>query len=200
MTGTEPGLWSASTKNTGVMLTDREMWDSAVAAVRLEYAALSAPLRREVAVKVSQIRSLKGEIHSFAAGLDGAAICAACLGECCAKGKHHFTVADLLVFIASGEPLFAPAFSSGLCPYLGDGGCLMGAEFRPFNCIIFNCDRIEGLMEPAALERFSSLEKALRMVYMDMEQLFGNRFMSGLLMNYERDVLVKGTPILKRKA
>jgi hypothetical protein len=62
----------------------------------------------------------------------------------------------------------------------------MEAEYRPFNCVTFNCERIESLLRPADVERFYELEKKLRVLYGVMEKIFNNTFAHGLMANYER--------------
>lgn len=180
-------------------MTDREKWISAVALLSMEHASLSATLQDELRRKFRQIMALKDELHSFAESVNGSAICAGCKGECCACGKYHFTVIDTLAYLATDKPLFTPRFGGDHCPYQGDAGCLMEPATRPFNCITFNCECIEGLLCPSELERFYTLEKVLRLRYREVEELFGGSYMHGLLMNYERDVLAKGRPLLGEK-
>jgi hypothetical protein len=64
----------------------------------------------------------------------------------------------------------------------------MAPSYRPFTCVIFNCERVESLLEPQELERAVLLERELRALYRRFEVEFGNRFMGGLLMNCERDI------------
>jgi aminoglycoside phosphotransferase family enzyme len=73
----------------------------------------------------------------------------------------------------------------------------MEPEYRPFNCITFNCERVEGLMEPLEIERFHVIEQELIAMYKELEALFDNRFMYGLLINCERDLLREKTAILR---
>lgn len=180
-------------------MTDQEKWNKAVELLGREYVSLSSRLRDVVESKSRRMMELKGELHRFAEGADCSAICADCGGECCRSGKYHFTVVDALVCFSTGKPIVTPRFDRVHCPCLGEAGCLMEPAYRPFNCITFNCERIENRLEPAEVERFYSLEKALRLDYREVEEMFGNRYMHGLLMNFERDVLGKGLPILGGK-
>jgi len=68
--------------------------------------------------------------------------------------------------------------------------------YRPFNCIIFNCDRVEGLMEPLEKERLYEAERQLRGLYGEFEMLFGRRFMAGLLLGCQRDLVGQRTTLL----
>jgi hypothetical protein len=162
------------------------MWGKAVEAVAREYAALPCTLRTWIGERAAVIRERKIALSRLSQGVGGEGICAACRGECCARGRHHFTVIDLLVHLAAGRPLFSPDFAGDRCPWLGPAGCLMNPEYRPFNCVTFNCERVEGLLDPAVHDRFYRIEAELRAVYGEVEELFGNRFMQGLLLNYER--------------
>lgn len=142
------------------------------------------------------VRELKQNIHRYAEVLDGSAICAECGGQCCATGKHHFTVVDLLVFLAGEKPVVAPRFSSGWCPFLGDDGCIIEPEFRPYNCVTFNCDRIDCLLQPFEREAFMDTERKLRSAYRAIEEFFDNTFMQGLIITCERDLLRDRKPVL----
>lgn len=142
------------------------------------------------------VRELKRDIHQYAAAIDGSAICAECGGQCCATGKHHFTVVDLLVSLTEEKAVVVPRFSSGSCPFLGGEGCLMEPEFRPYNCVTFNCDRIDSLLPPFEREAFMNAERKLRSTYRAMEEFFGNTFMQGLIITCERDLLRDRKPVL----
>lgn len=179
-----------------VDVTDQEKWRQAVATVTHEYTALGPGLLARVAKCAEAVKSRKAGLHALTGMAGGRETCAGCGGECCLTGKYHFTVVDLLVYLAEGRGLFTPRFDNGRCPYLGDAGCLMEAAYRPFNCITFNCDRVEGMLEPLEQARFYTLERELRALYRELEMLFGNRFIEGLLMNYERALRQRGA-ILK---
>jgi hypothetical protein len=179
------------------VVTDREKWDRGVAAVREEYAALSPPQRAWLKERSSAVKSCKKGLHSIVEALGAGEICAECRGECCARGKNHVTVVDLLVYLADDRRLFSPSFERDLCPYLGETSCLMEPEYRPYNCITFICERVEGLLEPAEKERFYSVERELRALFEGFEQVFDNRFRAGLLINSERDLVQNRTSILR---
>ncbi len=174
------------------------MWGKAVAAVAGEYAALAPTLRVWVEKRTAAIREAKTALDAISQGVSAAEICAVCRGECCARGRHHVTVIDLLVHLAAGRPLGTPDFASVHCPWLGTAGCCMEPAYRPFNCVTFNCERVEGLLEPLVLESFYRAEEKLRALYGEVEDFFGNRFMQGLLLSYERAVV--GDGILLRVA
>jgi hypothetical protein len=177
-------------------VTDEELWRTGIAALAREYGALSPALRERVAELAVQVREAKQALHDCVAVVNVGTICADCRGECCARGKNHVTVIDLLVCLVEGRELVSPRFGNDLCPYLGEIGCLMAPPYRPFTCIIFNCDRVEGLMTPAERDRLYKAEHRLRAVYGEFEKLFGRRFMAGLLITCERDLVRQRSTLL----
>jgi len=167
-------------------MTDREKWDWGVAAVRKEYAGLSPLLKTRLSNCAAEIKSCKHSLHLIAGEVRAAEICAHCFGECCKSGKNHVKVVDLLVYLSDDREFFTPCFERVICPYLGDSGCLMGPEYRPYNCITFICERVDELLGPPERERFHAAERELRSLYDEMEQLFDNCFRYGLLSVCER--------------
>jgi len=177
-------------------LDDLEKWDRAVSAVRREFATLPEPLLSKLKNSVETIKKYKRSVFTLSETVSAGQICEACKGECCRKGKYHFTVIDLLVYLVDGKELFVPCFTNGRCPYSGDAGCLMEVEYRPFNCITFQCEKLESLLLPADIDKCYKLEKELRFEYACLERTFDNRFAYGLLANYERVFTEKGTILL----
>ena len=176
----------------GESVTDQEQWAAAVAATVREYGLLPPQLRQRVGEIAEEISVVKGAYQRLAATVDADGICADCRGLCCGHGKHHFTVVDLLGYLAAGRELFVPDFASPVCPYHTGSGCLMVPGLRPLNCIIFLCDRLEELLPAAARQELLSLEKELRRLYSCQELLLGNRFANGLLITFERAGLTGG--------
>lgn len=167
-------------------MTDQEMWERAVAVAGGEYEHLSDPLKKQVLVIGESIRQVKREIYALAGGAAIIKTCVACGGLCCEKGKYHFSVIDLLMYLSSGKELFIPSFRETPCPFLGEEGCLMDPAYRPFTCITFHCERLEDLLSPADLERIHHLERSLRKLCQKLETLFGGRLMQGLLLSCAR--------------
>lgn len=178
-------------------MTDRDTWNLAVAAVTAEFAALPLAQQTLLAEMSEAVKDCKRELHAVVETVSAAGVCADCGGECCRTGKYHFTVVELLVHLVERKELFTPRFEQQFCPYFGERGCLMAPAYRPFNCVIFNCERLENQLTPARKERLVRLERMLRGDYAGFEKLFGNRFMGGLLMNCERDIMRKHVPILR---
>lgn len=157
---------------------------------------MTAEQSSQVSVLVAEVMECKGELTALFDALNGAAVCRLCRGECCRVGRYHFTAVDLLVYLATSTELFSPRFGNGSCPFLDNTGCLMPPLHRPYNCLTFVCDRIDGGMEPDQRGRFYALSERLLGRYREMEELFGNRFTGGLLNNLERFREGRSTGIL----
>jgi hypothetical protein len=181
-------------------MTDHEMWDYGVAAVRKEYTALSPSLKARLNEYTKAIKSCKQNLHLIGSGARAAEICAQCRGECCKGGKSHVTVVDLLVYLAEDKELFIPSFEWEICPYLVESGCLMGPQYRPYNCITFICDRVEGLLDVEERECLYAVERELRSLYEALERLFDNSFRYGFLNSSERYLARNRAPILRGAA
>jgi hypothetical protein len=166
---------------------DAQAWESAVHSVIEEFEALPDQLLEKAGILSAIIKKQKSALHELTRSVYGEAVCEICRGGCCKTGKYHFTATDLLAYLFDGKQLFTPDFGNGHCPFLGNSGCLMEAEYRPFNCVTFNCERIERLLRQTDVDKFYELEKGLRVQYALMEKLFGNIFAYGLLANFERN-------------
>ncbi len=172
----------------GESVTQQEGWLAAVSAASEEYRQLPPHLSIRVGELVAEIYLLKESFQRIAAKVDADGACARCGGLCCRHGKHHFSAVDLLAYLATGRELFTPDFAHQICPYLSFRGCLMEPGLRPFNCIIFLCDQLEGQLCEEARGELLTLEQELRRLYLCLELLLGNRFANGLLITWERAV------------
>jgi len=157
-------------------------WQEGVRLVTAAYLALPQQSLQKLHVLAAELREHKCAMQALVARVGAAGHCAGCGGECCVAGKYHFTRADLLVYLAFEEPLFEPLFDNGLCPYLGQAGCLIPVAFRPFNCITFNCERIEDLLSEDQLANFYRMERELRRCYGEIRSLFPEQTMYGALL------------------
>jgi len=157
-------------------------WRAGVRLVTQAYLAAPEPLRARLRELAALLKETKCAMQALVARVDAAAHCAGCGGECCVKGKYHFTKADLLVYLVDGKPLFVPLFSNGLCPNLGCQGCLIPTAYRPFNCITFNCELIEDLLPGEDLASFYRMERELRLRYQEIRSLFPEQTMHGALL------------------
>ena len=163
-----------------------KQWRDGVREVTRAFQLLSEPDRATLRALCGSMMRQKRSMQALADRVDAASRCAGCGGACCVSGKYHFTAADLLVYLCTGEPLFSPLFGNGLCPYLGEAGCLMRPAFRPFNCISFNCEIIEDLLAEEEVSRFYQWERELRRCYGEILSLFPAGSLDG--------ALLKGTP------
>jgi hypothetical protein len=164
----------------------REDWTRATNRVALEFNTLPDRFADRIAVLVSEIKFLKEALFGLTSVLQGESVCAVCDGACCNSGMYHFTVTDLVAYLSDCKELFTPDFRNGRCPYLGLTGCMMEPQYRPFNCITFNCELLEKLLPRHDVLAFYELEKELRKRYLYMENMFGNIFVYGLMSNYEK--------------
>lgn len=95
------------------------------------------------------------------------------------------TLANLLCYLQKGEQPPAADFSR-TCPFLGDQGCLLVIESRPYNCISFVCDMIETSLTSPEVVDFYSLEQQLRAIYQEFAERYVGAGMTGLLIQSER--------------
>ena len=167
----------------GIALNVEKKWQSGVRRVTDVFRRLTGAEAESLRSLCSMLMEQKESLQTLVAGVDAAIRCAECGGECCVKGRYHFTAVDLLVYLSTGLPLFEPLFENGLCPYLGQCGCLMEPAYRPFNCITFNCERIEDLLSPEEIARFYRLERELRESYAKIRSLFPAKEMDGALLS-----------------
>lgn len=167
-------------------MTNHGIWGIAIDRATVEFQELDPSVLFRVNGIVRELLAVKTEIASLFDGLNGVEICRLCRGECCQTGCFHFTAVDLLAYLATGRELFTPRFDNGACPYLGETGCLIEPPYRPYNCVTFLCDRIDAGMDPALQSRFAALSSTLLSHYRSIEELFANRFVSGILNNGTR--------------
>ena len=163
-----------------------KQWHDGVQEVTGAFLRLSEPAAQRLRALCSLLMGQKQAMHALVARVDPASHCARCGGACCVAGKYHFGEVDLLVYLAAGQPLFAPLFGNGLCPYLGEAGCLMEPALRPFNCISFNCELIEDLLSTQEVSSFYQFERELRRNYREICSLFAGSSLDR--------ALLKGTP------
>ena len=159
-----------------------KQWQDGVRDVSGALELLSRPALQKLRELCSLMLEQKRGLQALSVRVDPAAHCADCGGACCVAGKYHFTSVDLLVYLVTGQPVFAPLFGNGLCPYLGAAGCLMEPSYRPFNCITFNCELIEDLLSAEEVSGFYRLERELRHNYGEIRSLFPANSIDGALL------------------
>ncbi|MCM2264860.1 MAG: hypothetical protein NDI73_06655 [Desulfuromonadales bacterium] len=160
--------------------SDAALWAATLVRVRNELVELSTADRDWLTAQVSRIGALQAELDRLFRDAGGPAICAACLGGCCGGARHHVTLTNLLGYLLAGEEPPAPDFSL-ICPQLGVQGCRLPAERRPFNCIIFLCDRIDGQLTGEQRIAFDGIEAELRNAYHAVAERCRGASLRGLL-------------------
>jgi hypothetical protein len=158
------------------------LWLEGVRRVTAGLARLADADRQQVESLCRAMVARKEAMQALVARVDAAFHCAGCGGACCVKGKYHFSSADLVAYLVTGKEFFAPLFDNGLCPYLSPEGCLMPPGYRPFNCITFNCERIEDQLPEEEVALFYRWEGELRETYASIRALFPDRSADGPLL------------------
>ncbi len=166
-------------------MTDENLWQDSLSRIRREFAALPAPEREWIERNLQIIQSLQRQLHTFFQKADGARHCAACGGSCCAKGRNHLTLVNLLGYLTAGEEPPDPDFTA-TCPFLAPTGCRLDVPRRPFNCVTFNCDAVEDALDEAGHADFYRLEAQLRQAYEAFDRRYAGATLRGLLIRAER--------------
>jgi hypothetical protein len=160
-----------------------QRWSKLVSALRCEVAALDDDEKGWIAARLAAIALLQEELHACVQACGSETLCAGCPEHCCGQGKNHPGLVNLLFYLLAGEEL--PADFSAPCPQLGAAGCLFPPARRPFNCITFNCERVEERLPAAARQRLLLLETALRALYESFAHRYAGAGAQGLLIRAE---------------
>ncbi|MDT8444886.1 MAG: hypothetical protein RQ722_11360 [Desulfuromonadales bacterium] len=115
----------------------------------------------------------------------GAESCADCDGACCGCGRHHVTLTNLLAYLLEEQEPPSPDFSR-TCPFLGDLGCRLPVDRRPYNCITFFCETLDGRLGSADRERLLNLDRQLRREYLFVAERYPAASLRGLWIALER--------------
>lgn len=166
-------------------MTDQSLWQDSLSRIRREFAALPAPEREWIERTLQDIQIRQRQLHSFFQRADGSRHCAACGGACCAKGRNHLTLVNLLGYLAANEEPPPPDFTA-TCPFLAPSGCRLDVPRRPFNCITFNCEAVEGALDEADRADFYRQEAQLRQAYEAFDRRYAGSSLRGLLIRAER--------------
>ncbi|SHI94071.1 hypothetical protein SAMN02745165_01192 [Malonomonas rubra DSM 5091] len=172
-----------------------ERWKKLVEQIAQEYRALPASEKTWIAEQLQQVETLQQQLNQLFEQGNGLTSCADCLGDCCAKGHNHMTLANLLSYLQRNDLPPQPDFSR-TCPFLGERGCLLPVTRRPYNCISFVCDIIEHSLTSSQVEEFYRCEQQLRVVYRQFAERYSGGGMTGLLLQSER---LGNGPFLQRK-
>lgn len=162
-----------------------QRWQQIINQVAAEYRNLPESEKNWIVPQLQKIAELQQRLNQLFEQGSGLQSCAGCLGECCAKGHNHMTLANLLGYLQH-DALPPVADFSHTCPFLGEQGCLLSIERRPYNCISFVCDIIESSLTLAGVDEFYVLEQQLRSVYLQFAERYRGGGMTGLLLQAER--------------
>lgn len=165
------------------VLSPDERWKKIVDSLRHEVASLAAAERAWISARLAAIALLQEELHDCVRACGSEALCGACPEHCCGQGKNHPGLVNLLFYLFAGEEL--PADFSAPCPQLSPSGCLFPPARRPFNCITFNCERVEERLPAAQRQRLHALETALRALYESFAVRYAGAGPQGLLIRAE---------------
>lgn len=163
----------------------QKLWEQIVSEVEEQYLILGQDEKNWLAPRVRRIADLQQQLNSLFQAADGEQHCCDCAGGCCHAGHNHMTLINLLQYIFRQQQL-PPADFQQSCPFLGVCGCLLPVERRPYNCITFICDRIEGSLSPRQLSEFYRVEGELRQLYLAVAQRYLGAAMTGLLLQHKR--------------
>ncbi len=156
------------------------LWLEVTRAVRAQWGAVDEAERDWAVEKIEQLTELQQKLHSLVAAADGEAVCQKCRGGCCGDGLYHPTLVTILAHLIIDEPLPTPDFSRS-CPYLGKAGCLFRPAVRPFNCIIFICEKIAARCSEEQQLSLSRLEAEIRTIYEAFDQRYLGSSLRGLM-------------------
>lgn len=174
--------------------SDAAVWATTLSRVQRELTDLTIAERDWLAAQVRRIGALQAEHDRLFRVVGGPAACTDCLGGCCSRAKHHVTLTNLLGYLFAGEEPPLPDFSLA-CPLLSAQGCRLPVERRPFNCIIFLCDRIDDRLTDEQRLAFAGIEAELRNAYHAVAERCPGASLRGLLIAVAR---VGDRPLLTR--
>lgn len=162
-----------------------DRWRKIVSRVANEWASLPDADRSWVFGRLERIARLQRGLHGLFLDADGAQLCRLCQGACCGCGRNHFTLVNLLAYLAVGTVPPEPDYRLG-CPFLGARGCRLDEERRPFNCVTFFCETLEARLDRDRLQSFYAKEKALRALHQEFDRRFAGSSLRGILIRAER--------------
>lgn len=170
----------------------QKRWQQIVGQLEQEYRSLPQAEKRRIADLLTQIDRLQRSLNQLFDKAGGEYLCADCEGACCEKGHNHVGLPNLLAYLQQNE-IPSPADFTLTCPWLGPQGCVHQVGHRPYNCITFLCDKIEGHLDESDIEEFYRLDRQLRKLYLTFADRYVGGGMSGLLLQAAR---LNGRPLL----
>jgi|JTFP01.1.fsa_nt_gb hypothetical protein len=162
-----------------------QLWQRTLRSVAADFQALGDEQRSWIGEAVRRIGRGQQQLHALFLAADGPSLCSRCQGACCACGTHHFTLVNLLAWLAEGLSPPDPDFAL-TCPFLAADGCRLAVDKRPFNCVIFLCEQVWERLTPVQQQQARQLEDMLRRQYLAFSQRFAGASPHGLLIRAER--------------
>jgi hypothetical protein len=156
------------------------LWEKIILAVQNEWQSLAGSERSWIDVKIERLTAIQTELHRLVAVAEGEAICRDCHGGCCGHGLYHPTLVTLIAHLTNDQSLPVPDFYQS-CPYLGGAGCTFPPALRPFNCLIFICDKIEQQCPEQHVATIALLESELRGIYEAFDDRYTGSSLRGLM-------------------
>jgi hypothetical protein len=100
-------------------------------------------------------------------------ICARCEAPCCLRVHYLFNKKDILFLRLSGRELIwrRDVFTKKGCWFLGEQGCILEPESRPFICHTYICHDLETEMKRCDPGRIAVLEEKFKTIDQIRRQL-----------------------------
>lgn len=171
-------------------------WDPILAQCRSELARLPLSERAWLHDRLSAIGHYQHQLDQLFQLANGPAACTSCSGGCCDRGRHHFTLTNLLGYLLQDLEPPRPDYDQP-CPFLGRTGCLLDLAMRPFNCVTFLCEAVAAGLAPADQASFDQIEKRLRAEYEAVAARYAGASLRGLIITLER---LDGSSLLQIRA
>ena len=146
-------------------------WTTLLEKLGEEFAGLDTEDRQWLVARITAIEALQQELDGLFRKAGGVSVCADCDGECCGCGRHHLTLVNVLAYLVADELPPFPDFTK-TCPYLGDAGCLLPVSRRPYNCITFFCEQLEGRLDKEQQLQLRILDQELRREYLAVAERY----------------------------
>ncbi|MEN8687693.1 MAG: hypothetical protein AB1Z51_07150 [Desulfuromonadales bacterium] len=170
-------------------------WLALLQKIRDELAALDEAERQWLRSRLDSIGAIQLDLDTLFHAAGGVQTCAVCAGACCACGRHHLTLPNLLTYLLADEEPPAPDLDRP-CPYLGESGCRLSVDRRPYNCITFFCEQLDANLSAADRQQLRLLDRQLRQEYQCLAERYPSASLRGLWIALER---IDGGDILLTK-
>jgi hypothetical protein len=160
-------------------------WPALLQRIKLELVALGSDEKAWLKERLAIIATTQVKLDELFCKAAGMVACSGCDGACCGCGRHHVTLTNLLAYLLEGETPPTPDFSR-TCPFLGERGCLLAVDRRPYNCITFFCETLEDQLDAGDCEQLRSLDRQLRNQYQLMAERYPAASLRGLWIALQR--------------